>query len=110
MGGKVPCLERCPQFRSVLIEREVPPLYISYLSVLYSNRISRISGKKSKEYDYTDQDVSAAVEVGNTLKFRVSYEECLAQTYNMYIAQRTQSLKYHTQSIRYCIYLKDQKW
>ena len=26
--GKVPCLERCPQFRSVLIEREVPLYYV----------------------------------------------------------------------------------
>ena len=30
---KVSCLERCPQFRSVLIEREVP-LYIIYEHLL----------------------------------------------------------------------------
>ena len=30
---KVSCLERCPQFRSVLIEREVPLYYCVYTSV-----------------------------------------------------------------------------
>ena len=35
---KVSCLERCPQFRSVLIEREVPP-YCTLYCVLYTQYV-----------------------------------------------------------------------
>ena len=45
--GKVSCLERCPQFRSVLIEREVP-LYSLQLFYCLTHKVPAIYGLTHK--------------------------------------------------------------
>ena len=76
---KVPCLERCPQFRSVRIEREVPLyLYMKQLKVNYC--VCVITEANPERFNNRIKNKFFYTKVCTTFDMQVS--SCISSLYN----------------------------